>query len=154
MRQRFIAVHRIVFIALTCLEDDLAATAGLQFQLHPRHYSRVAYSRTLAYIASQIYERKIDIRARKIYGCSWQDENIKIRRIPASVRYIENPENNTPPISSLWAKLSGIYAFGSSWEKHDGADKKKSPHIIEGSSCALYAAWKFHSGTSPQYSTP
>jgi len=58
-----------------------------------------------------------------------------------------------PHISSvLWTKFK-VYTFGSSWEKHDGADKKKSLHIIEGSFCALYAAWKFHSSTSQQYST-
>lgn len=69
-------------------------------------------------------------------------------------RCIENPGIIHPPsykLGVLWAKLE-VYAFGSSWKKHDGTDKKKSPHIIEDPSCALYAAWKFHSSSSLQYS--
>lgn len=112
-----------------------------------RHIRR----RTFAYIAAQIYARKADVRARKIYDCSWQDENIKIQRIPRTLHW--ESRNNTPAfckLGELRAKFE-VYSFGSSWKKHDETDKK-SPHIIEGPSCALYAAWKFHSSPSPQYS--
>lgn len=87
-----------VFITFTCLDDGLAATDGLQFQLYPRHYSRARHIRscTFAYTASQIYARKTDVSARKIYDCSRQDENIKIQRCPTRAASIENPGNNTP----------------------------------------------------------